>query len=93
MDGMTRATPETRTRGQRKVLIATTSAGAAALAVTGFLTVGLGTGATTATATTTTPGTTTGTTDTSGSTSGSTSSTSGAVSSSGQQPVASSGGS
>ena len=86
MDGMTSATTESRNRGQRKVLVATTGAGLAALAVTGALTVGLGAGVTAATSTgSTAPSSTTGTSSDSTSTS--------SVTTSVQPPVASSGGS
>jgi len=100
MDGMTRATTENRDRAQCRVLAMTTGAGVAALAVTGFLTVGLGSGSTAATSGTTTPSTTTPSTTTPSTTAGTTSSTAGtatsatsSTSSSSQQAVATSGGS
>jgi len=95
MDGMTRATTENRDRAQCRVLAMTTGAGVAALAVTGFLTVGLGSGSTAATSGTTTPSTTTPSTTagTTSSTAGTATSATSSTSSSSQQAVATSGGS
>ena len=87
MDGMSRATTDSRTSGQRKVLAVTAGTGVAALAVTGFLSVGLGTSqaASSTTGTSTSTSTTTGTTSSTGST--------GTVTHSGSSAMASSGGS
>ena len=82
MDGLSKATTESRASGQRKVLSVTAGAGVAALAVTGLLTVGLGGSSSPAAAGAST--TTTTSSDATGSS---------GVSSSGAAPVVTSGGS